>query len=137
MPFASTDGAPPSPATDPAAAQEVGQPMALSGLSSPMQLQASGPDLSGIFTLIQKLEEGLLTLAQAVPMIAPDIEHARVILMQAGGKFATQATGSGTSPSAPLVPGAPTGGPAAGAPTGQVVTQAGAQFPGAVGPKPF
>lgn len=125
----STDGPPPSPDLDPAAAREAGrpQPMPISGLASPMQAAPQGPDVSGIYTLGQKLEEGLLALSQAAPSIATDLEQCRSLLMNALGKFATQSSGSGTSGTLPVVP----------PPTGQVVTPAGAQFPGGVGPKPF
>lgn len=101
----------------------------------------AGPDMSGIMTLGQKLEEGLLTLAQAAPLISPDMDQCRSILMNALGKFAAQAgAGSGTSGSAPLANPAASAGampapPAQGSPS---VTQAGSQFPGAQGGgKPF
>lgn len=110
------DGPPPSPATDPAAAQEVGKPMPVSGLAKPMQIQGSGPDLSGVLTLGQKLVEGMLALAQAAPIMAGDIAQAKEILMTGLGKVASSAGGGNGS-----MPGA--------SPTGQVVSGAGPQFP--------
>lgn len=89
-------------------------------------MMGAGPDLSGILTLGEKLEQGLITLAQAVPLIAPDLEQAKALLMNALGRFAAQAGGTGTSSSMPLS--ATPGGP-----TGTVVSQAGAQFPGSQG----
>lgn len=118
------DGPPPSPATDPAAAKEAGQPFPISQLAGPMAMQPQGPDLSGVNTLIQKLQEGLLTLSGALPMIAPELEQCRSILAAAAGRFLSQVASSSGKPGA---------GPA---PTGQVVSPAGPQFPGAVGPKP-
>lgn len=111
------DGPPPSPATDPTAAREAGQPMPISGLASPIQMQGSGPDLSGILMLGQKIEEGMLSIAQAVPAIADGINQAKSMFMAALAQFASQSGSSNGSM------------PGAGA-TGQVVTQAGAQFPG-------
>lgn len=110
------DGAPPSPATSPEAAREVGRPMPVSGLAQPMAMQPQGPDLSGILTLGEKVEQGMLSIAQAVPPIAAEIEQAKAMFMAALGKFISQA-------------GASNGSMPAGAPKGQVVTQAGAQFP--------
>ncbi len=135
------DGPPPSPETDPAAAREAGRPAAqiaqlTAGQNSAMP---AGPDLSGILVLGQKLVEGMLALAQAAPLIAPEMDQAQSIVMNALGKFSSQAaTGTGTSSSMPLAtplpggqtaPTPPGGGPP---PQGQVVTQAGSQFPGAV-----
>lgn len=118
MPFTPpVDGPPPSPATDPAAAKEAGQPMPVSGLASPIQLASGGPDLSGILMLGEKVEQGMLSIAQAVPTIAPEIEQAKAVFMAAMAKFLTTAGNSNGS-----MPGQ--------APRGQVVTQAGAQFPG-------
>lgn len=135
------DGPPPSPETDPAAAAEAGRPAAqvqqLIGGQGGSAAMGPGPDMSGIMTLGQKLEEGLLTLAQAAPLIAPDMEQARSILMNALGKFAASASAGPSSSSAPM-PG-PGGVPATGQPpTGLTPTQAGSQFPGAQGGgKPF
>jgi hypothetical protein len=123
MPFTPpVDGPPPSPATDPAAAQEVGRPGpaqppgASAGLAKPLQMQGSGPDLSGVLTLGQKLVEGALSLAQAVPVIAGEMAQVKELIMTALGKIASQSPGNGSMP-----------GPN---PQGQVVTQAGPQFPG-------
>lgn len=136
------DGPPPSPETDPAAAREVGRPSSQVAQLTAGQNTAmpAGPDLSGILVLGQKLVEGLLALAQAAPLIAPEMDQAQGIVMNALGKFSSQAaTGTGTSSSMPLatpLPGAPAGGAPGGQggppPRGQVVTQAGYQFPGAI-----
>lgn len=110
------DGPPPSPATDPAAAKEAGQPMPVSGLASPMQMQQQGPDLSGILKMGEAIEQGLLSMMQAVPQVAPDLEAVKNQFMAVLGKFVGQAGSSnGSMP-----------GPGA---RGQVVTQAGANFP--------
>lgn len=131
---ASTDGPPPSPMTDASAAQEAGRPAsAVAGLVGGSQAGQMGPgqDTSGIMVLGQKLIEGILTLAQAAPLIAPDMDQAQSIIMNALGKFAAQSVGgTGTSPTmamgtAPAAPVAPAAG-GGGAP----VSQSGAQFPG-------
>lgn len=141
------DGPPPSPETDPAAAREVGRPSSQVAQLTAGQNTAmpAGPDLSGILVLGQKIVEGLLALAQAAPSIAGDMDQAQGIVMNALGKFSSQAaTSPGTSPSMPLATPLPGGAPAGGGggapaapggppPQGQVVTQAGVQFPGAVG----
>lgn len=119
------DGPPPSPAVDPAAAQETG--------ASPGQVQSllggqnpafpSGPDLSGVLTLGQKIDAALTTLAQAVPLISPEIQQMQAILTNALGKFSATSTGSGTSGQMPM---------------GMVVSPTGNQFPGAMNAgKPF
>lgn len=137
---ASTDGPPPSPVTDSAAAQEAGRPAsAVAGLvagSGQNPQMPAGQDTSGIMVLGQKLIEGILTLAQAAPLIAPDMDQAQSIIMNALGKFAAQSVGgTGTSPTMPLAPaGAPPAGqgpaPATGGGGGAPVSQSGAQFPG-------
>lgn len=74
-----------------------------------------GPDMSGIMVLGQKIEEGLITLAQGAPMISAEMEQCKSILLNALGKFASS-SGGGSAP----------------------ITQAGANFPGAQGGgKPF
>ena len=112
------DGPPPSPATDPAAAQEAKQPMPVSGLANPIQMQGQGPDLSGVLKMAEAVEQGLLSIMQAVPQIAPDLEQVKAMFMASVGKFVGQAGSSNGS-----MPGAGV--------RGQVVTQAGSQFPAA------
>lgn len=131
MPNFTTDGPPPSPAIDPAAAKETRQPpppgaqaQQIQGLAPGIGMPQQGADLSGILTLGQKVEESMLTLMQAAPIMAPELEQARTLLMNALGKFANQGGSNGSMPKGP-------------APSGSVVTPAGAQFPGSVGPKPF
>lgn len=127
-----TDGPPPSPMLDPAAAQEAGRPAsAVAGLTAGSQLTAPpGPDVSGVLSLGQKIVEGLLALSQAAPVIGPDMDQAQAIVINALGKFSAGATGTGTSPAAPLAgPQMQTQAPP---PKGAVVGQAGPQFPGAV-----
>lgn len=127
--IAPTDGPPPSPALDPAAAQEAGRPAsavqtltagqrpsAAMGGNMPGAMQGGGPDLSGIMVLGQKIDEALLALAQAAPVIGPDVQQMQAILMNALGKFAAQASSAG--------PGQPQ-------PTGLTVSRSGPQFPGA------
>jgi hypothetical protein len=117
MPFTPpVDGPPPSPATSPAAAQETGQQNPVSNLAQPMQMQGQGPDLSGILQLGQKLVEGTLALAQAVPIIAPEMNQIKELFMAALGKISSQSPGNGSMPGAGA--------------KGTVVTQAGPQFPG-------
>lgn len=110
------DGPPPSPETDPAAAREVGRPSAQVAQLTAGQGQTpgmpAGPDLSGVLVLGQKIVEGMLALAQAAPQIAPEMDQAQSIVMNALGKFSSEAAS----------------GPPA---RGQVVDQAGSQFPGA------
>lgn len=125
MPLPNTpiDGPPPSPATDPAAAREVGMP--IDQLTTPMQIQPQGPDLSGLNTLGQKLIEGMLALAQAAPVIARDMDMAVATMQQALGKLGSQAGMGGSGSMPPRV-------------AGSVVTQAGAQFPGSqAGGRPY
>lgn len=144
------DGPPPSPETDPTAAREAGRPASqvaqLTGGQNPAM--PAGPDVSGILVLGQKIVEGMLALAQAAPLIAPDMDQAQAIVMNALGKFSSQAaTGTGSSPSLPLAGGAPQMGGGGGAPApsqapppkSQVVSQDGTQFPGAYqgGSRPF
>lgn len=132
-----TDGPPPSPALDPAAAQEAGMPAsAVAGLTAGSALTSApaGPDVSGILALGQKLVEGMLALAQAAPMIGPDMDQAQSIVMNALGKFSSGATGTGTSSTSPLTttPQQPPAQTQAPPPKGAVVSQAGPQFPGAL-----
>lgn len=118
MPFTPpVDGPPPSPATDPAAAQEARQPMPIDQLASPIQMQGSGPDLSGILTMAEHIEQGMLSIAGAVPQIADEMGQAKALFMAAIGRFVSQAGSSNGSMPAQ-------------SPKGQQVTQAGAQFPG-------
>lgn len=149
------DGPPPSPETDPTAAKEVGRPSSQVAQLTAGQNPAmpAGPDVSGILVLGQKIVEGMLALAQAAPLIAPDMDQAQAIVMNALGKFSSQAaTGTDSSPSLPLAGGAPqmgspAGGGGGGAPSpsqapppkSQVVSQDGVQFPGTYqgGSRPF
>lgn len=132
-----TDGPPPNPVTSPAAAQEAGAaPSAITALLGGAGGATQGPDLSGIMMLGQKLEQGLISLAQAVPLIAPDLDQCKAMLLNALGKFASSTVGgTGTSPTAPMqtMPGQPQPQAGGGAPTGMSVSQAGPQFPGAQG----
>ena len=116
MPIAPpTDGPPPSPALDPAAARETGQPMpntqGIQGLASPMSLQPQGPDLSVVNKMFQAVKEALLLLAQAVPAQAAGLQN---IISLVDTEAKTFGNTNGSTPGA----------------TGQVTTQAGAQFPG-------
>lgn len=117
MPFTPpVDGPPPSPATDPAAAREVGQPIPASQLAAPMQIQPQGPDLSGILQLGHQIDQGLLSLASAVPTIADGIGRIRGQLDALMGQFASTAGQSnGSMPAAQ--------------PRGQVISQSGNQWP--------
>ena len=119
------DGPPPSPATNPAAAREAGQPMpnqapgggGAAGLANPISMQQQGPDLSGILKMGEMIEQGMLSIAQSVPQIADEMGQAKAIFMAALGKFvSTSGQSNGSMPGA--------------AARGQVVTQAGSQFPG-------
>lgn len=112
------DGPPPSPATDPMAAQEGGaSPDAVAGLvAGRVPGVPQGPDMSGLMMLGNKLDEGLLTLATAAPLIGPDIEQIRAMLANAMGRFAAQSGGEG--------------GMGGRMPAPPPVTQAGPQFPG-------
>ncbi len=111
------DGPPPSPATDPVAAKEAGQPMPVSQLANPIQMQGGGPDLSGILMLGEKVEQGMLSIAQAVPSISGEIGAAKEMFMAALAKFmSTSGSSNGSMPGQ--------------SPRGQIVSQAGNQFPG-------
>jgi hypothetical protein len=79
------------------------------------------PDLSGLLMLGQKLSEGLLTLAQAVPEIADDIAQCDGILKNALARVLETQAGAGAS----MMPGGEPSSPPPGS-----VTQAGVQFPG-------
>lgn len=126
------DGPPPSPETDPAAAKEAGRPAAqVAGLTAGQgqtgPMMGAGPDLSGIMALGMKIDEAVATMAQAVPLVAPEMEQIRALLTNALGKFSASG-GTGSSPSAPLVN--PAGAPSGPAPA--PVAAAGAGFPGAI-----
>ena len=118
---AALNGPPPSPMIDPAAAQESNPMRTLVGPQAAQMQQ--GPDVSGLLMLGQKLSEGLLTLAQAVPEIADDINQCDGILKNALARVLETQAGTGTSSSTPIG-GAPT------SPPPGSVTQAGVQFPG-------
>lgn len=92
--------------------------MPVSGLANPIQMQGQGPDLSGVLKMAEAVEQGLLSIMQAVPQVAPDLEQVKAMFMASIGKFVGQAGSSNGS-----MPGAGV--------RGQVVTQAGAQFPAA------
>lgn len=132
MPFPSSgnngpqqlDGPPPSPVTSPPAASESSQMKMLTGGAAPGQPggpgsgQGSAPDMSGIMMLGQKIEEALLSLAQALPA--------------QGGIFgqAAELLKNGIAQAMQSQPGGAGGvQPGGGAPAGSV-TQAGNQFPG-------
>lgn len=125
------DGPPPSPVVSPAAASESSKMQMLTGGAAPGQpggptgpgARPSGaPDLSGIMMLGQKVDEALMSLAQALPAQAGIFGQASELLKNAIAQ-ALQSQPGGGGP----VGGA--GGPAGGSPAG-ATTQAGNQFPG-------
>lgn len=120
-------GPPPSPQLDPAAAAAQATP------PNPMRTLAgpaggvgqspggapAGPDQSGLLQLGQKLQEGLLTLAQAAPDISDDMNQCVGILQNALAKVLESQAGTGTAGKGPI-----------GGPPAPVVTQSGVQNPG-------
>lgn len=133
MPFPATagqgpqqlDGPPPSPVTAPAAASESSQMKMLTGGAAPGQpggptgpgARPSGaPDMSGIMMLSQKVDEALMSLAQALPAQAAVFGQAAELLKNAVAQAMQSQPGGGGA----------TGG---GAPMGSS-SQAGPQFPG-------
>lgn len=82
-----------------------------------------GPDNSGLLILGQKLSEGILTLAQAMPEVAGQLDQARAMLENALANWSQQ-----TMSNQDQQMGAPGSGLAS--PPPGATTQAGAQFPG-------
>jgi hypothetical protein len=76
-----------------------------------MSMQSQGPDLSGVNKMFQAIKEALLLLAQSVPAQAAGLQQ---IISQVDAEAAKFGSANGAQPGA----------------TGQVTTQAGAQFPG-------
>ena len=113
------NGPPPNPVTSPAAAQESSPIRTLTGGVPPtggLTGMPAGPDMSGILALGEKITEGLLTLAQALPAQAGLIDQSRAMLENALASWVQTQSSSGA--------GLPT------SPPPGVVTQAGTQFPG-------
>lgn len=133
MPFPSSsnngpqqlDGPPPSPVTSPPAASESSQMKMLTGGAAPGQpggpgagQPAGAPDMSGIMMLGQKIEEALLSLAQALPAQGGIFGQAAELLKNGIAQAMQSQPGGGAGTQ-----------PGGGAPAGSV-TQAGNQFPG-------
>ncbi len=85
-------------------------------------MPSSGPDLGGLMTLGQKIDEAILTLASVMPDVAPQLGQARELVANAVANYLQN---QGNTPGIPGVPGGN-----AGAPRGGGIVQAGTQFPG-------
>lgn len=117
------DAAPPSPVTSPPAASESSKLQMLTGGAAPGQpggpgdgQSSSAPDLSGIMLLGQKLDEGLLSLAQALPAQAGLFGQASELLKNAIAQAMQSQPGGGAAGGGMAPAGA--------------TTQAGTQFAG-------
>lgn len=129
------NAAPPNPVTSPAAAGESSPIRTLTGGMPPPQPGQpappggapsgipQGPDNSGLLILGQKLSEGILTLAQAMPEVAGQLDQARAMLENALANWSQQ-----TMSNQDQQMGAPGAGVAN--PPPQATTQSGPQFPG-------
>lgn len=135
---AQLDGPPPSPVLNPEAASNSSKLQMLTGGAAPGQPGGPGSagapagaqnDMAGVLALGQKISEAILTLSQAMPAQAGQLDQGRELIENAIAQFLQTSGGTGTSPTAPMqaAPPAP-GAPPANA--GPPVTQSGTQFPG-------